>query len=718
MALFEASSQRHLEDGVTSGRPAPLTDQENGSDEIDWLDLANRSFQASETFQSGYLMKGWSKSIDHFNNRHADGSRFRSAQYQGQIRLFRPKTRSMIRRGEAECARAFFSTQEVVNIAPEDDGDETQRASAEVVNSILNYRLTKRMPWFKIVMGQYQTAQVMGVCVSKQYWRFEEKVVSSELKPLTDELTGLPRSDEQGVPLFTQEHKKEVIKDDLVVEPVPPENLRIDEGADWLDPMNSAAFLIYRIPMYVDQVRMRARETDPKTGQPQWFEVDVKSLISSRIDTSSVIRQKREQVDRVDGTVRELHTIADHDLVWVHENIVRLDGEDWHYYTLGTEALLTDPRPLKEVYRHLRRHERPFTFGLGQIEAFRLYPESKVQMSADLQVKANYLDNFRLENVLQILHPKTLVAENSGIDLQAMSSPRIGISLKSKKPMEDVNFIRPPDVTRSAYEEQNSVNNDFDDLTGDFSGGTVSTNRQMNETVGGLNLISGAASGIKEYELRIFTESWFETTLAQCVRLVQAYESDPVVVALAGKKANVWQRYGKDPLVDDLLSAELTTTVNVGIGSINPEIKMQRFAGALKMVFGFLGPLVQQYGPQVIESPGAEAIVKEVFGLAGYKDGKRFLDFTGGEQSPEVMQMQQAMEQMKQELQDAQQKAGNKELESKTRIQTTAMQQQGETQRTQMKIGADLQKHRSDQLAAALSTLGGSLQQAQPMGSA
>lgn len=722
MALFDASSRRHLEDGLKGEPPKPVAPDPNATDDARWIDLSRRSFQASENFQSAYLMKGWAKSLDHFNSRHADGSRFRSPQYQGQIRLFRPKTRAMIRRGEAECARAYFSTQEVVNITPENDADPRQRASAEITNEILNYRLTKTMPWFLTLMGQYQTCQVMGLCISKQYWRFEERVVSSSIEPMVDPSTGAPVMDEAtGFPQFTEKKVHETIKDALVVEPAPPENFRIDEGADWRDPIGTAAFIIYRIPMYVDAVRQKAKTLDPKTGQPQWRSVADAVMSEARIDTSAVIRQKRERTDRVDGSqVGDMHTIEDHDLVWVHENIMRLDGEDWQFYTLGTETMLSEPTPLREVYRHLREGERPFTWGIGQLEAFRLYPESKVQMSGDLQVKANYLDNFRLENVLQILHPKTLVRADSDIDLQALSSPRIGIALKTGKPNEDVNFIRPPEVTASAYQEQNAVNNDFDELTGNFSQSTISTNRDLNETVGGMQLLSGAAGAIQDYELRIFSETWVEKTLDQGVRLIQMYESDPVVVALAGQKAKIWQRYNMDPLTDDLLTAQLTTTVNVGIGSTNPEIKMQRFAGAMKMVFGFLGPLVQQFGPGVIKSPGAESIVKEVFGLAGYKDGQRFLDFqTEGDEDPQAKQMQEAMQKLQAENADLKMQVKNKQGDQQTRIQTTAMQQQGETERKVMDIQADRERQHRENLAQAMKVLGGGgLQQAQPMGNA
>ncbi|MDR9450891.1 MAG: DUF222 domain-containing protein, partial [Acidimicrobiia bacterium] len=56
---------------------------------------------------------------------------------------------------------------------------------------------------------------------------------------------------------------------------------------------------------------------------------------------------------------------------WVHENIVKQDGVDYVYWTLGTTAMLTDPVPLEEVYLH---GQRPYAIGYCAVEAHRPYP--------------------------------------------------------------------------------------------------------------------------------------------------------------------------------------------------------------------------------------------------------------------------------------------------------------------------------------------------------
>ena len=45
-------------------------------------------------------------------------------------------------------------------------------------------------------------------------------------------------------------------------------------------------------------------------------------------------------------------------------------------------------------------------------------------------------------------------------------------------------------MTASAFQEQDRVNVDYDELIGNFSQGSVMTNRKMGETVGGMKMLA------------------------------------------------------------------------------------------------------------------------------------------------------------------------------------------------------------------------------------
>jgi hypothetical protein len=209
--------------------------------------------------------------------------------------------------------------------------------------------------------------------------------------------------------------------------------------------------------------------------------------------------------------------------------------------------------------------------------------------------------------------------------------------------LDDVKVQETNDVTSSSYQEQDRLNLDFDDVAGTFSGASVQSNRSLNETVGGMNMLTTNANQVSSYQLRTFVETWVEPVLQQLVLLEQHYETDTVVLAMAGKKAELLQKFGIDAVTDELLMQELTTNVNVGIGATNPQDQINSFMMGMNNLRGILADgLLQKHGLNVSE------VIKELFGKLGYKDGSRFFDTEG--QDPQLLEAQQTIEQLQQAL--------------------------------------------------------------------
>jgi hypothetical protein len=306
------------------------------------------------------------------------------------------------------------------------------------------------------------------------------------------------------------------------------------------------------------------------------------------------------------------------------------------YYTLGTEFMLTDPKPLKEVYFH---GERPIVLGCAVIETHKIMPESPVAMGENLQREANEIVNQRIDNVKLVLNKRYIAKRGAQVDLKSLVRNVPGSITLANDVNADVREIEFNDVTSSSYAEQDRINVDYDELTGNFSQGSVMTNRKMGETVGGMAMISGSANQLTEYTIRTITETWIERVLSQLVKLEQAYETDETIMALAADRAKLVQKFGIDQVTDSLLSHELTLTVNVGMGATDPNMKLGKFLGAVK-AYGDVAAL------QVPDMDMAE-IGKEIFGLAGYRDGRRFLA-----QQEEGQQMQAKMQQVMQQAQE------------------------------------------------------------------
>lgn len=572
----------------------------------DWLQVARESFSTSTTWFDASVRRDIEQDLRQFQGRHPSGSKYNAESYAGRSKLFRPKTRSAVRRNEAVAAEAFFSTEDIVAIMPLDDADPLQRAGADLAQELLQWRLTKSIPWFMIACGAYQDSQVAGVVISHQRWDYDVK---------------------RGI-------------DQPCVELVPVENFRIDPGASWADPIGTSPYLIHMMPMYVKDVRRRMNEIDEKTNRVKWHAVEDATMLAAATaygDSTRIVREGGRQ-DSKDAA----NSLTNYTIVWVHRNIVDHDGEDWLYYTLGTQHLLSDPVRLSEV----SPIGRDYVMGLSVLETHKTYPGGAVRLGRDTQAEINDLANLRIDNIRFVLNKRYFVKRNRQVDLRSLTRNVPGSATLMDDPTSDVKEVSFTDVTGSAYAEQDRLNLDFDEVTGAFSQSSVQSNRSLNETVGGLNLLSSSANQVTGYQLRTFVETWFEPVLRQILKLEREYESDEVLLTLAGRRAKLEEKFGEGALglVFDLLDQEMLLSVNVGMGATNPVDQMQKFLAGMTALRDLLADgTLEKYGLDV------EEVISEIFGKLGYKSGGRF--FTTEEEDPrltaakeQIAQLQQALE--------------------------------------------------------------------------
>ena len=593
----------------------------------DYLKLAQDAYTSSTSYVDSNYRKKWEDSLAMFQSRHPSDSKYNSDAYKHRSKLFRPKSRSMVRKHEAAAAAAFFSNVDVISTDAVDQSNKEQVASAALWKEVLNYRLTKTIPWFQTVVGGVQDAMTVGVVCSYQYWKYSEKASNEYVT------TGV---DENGEPILEQAPPK-VLEDEPCIELMPIENLRIDAAASWINPIKTSPYVIRLIPMYVVDVKTMMNKVDTKTNQPKWKKLDdgqIRTSMTNRFDTTKQAREGTRQ----DPNSQNNAPITDFEIVWAHENFMRIDGEEMVYYTMGTSFMLTEPKPLKEVYFH---GERPIALGVSVIETHKIMPDSPVMLGENLQREANEIVNQRLDNVKLVLNKRYIVKRGAQVDLKSLVRNVPGSITVANDPIGDVKTIDFGDVTSSSYAEQDRVNVDYDELTGNFSQGSVMTNRKMGETVGGMNLISGSANQLTEYTIRTITETWIERVLVQLVKLEQAYETNETILAIAADRAKLVQKYGINEITDNLLNHELTLTVNVGMGATDPTHKLGKFIGAMK-AYGEVAALQ-------LPNVDMKEAGKEVFGLAGYRDGRRFMidqDENDPENNPHLKQAVETMHAM------------------------------------------------------------------------
>lgn len=615
----------------------------NASEKEDYfLQVAQHAYTSSTDFFEANYYRQIEKNISMFRSKHPTGSKYYTDQYKHRSKVFRPKTRAAIRRNEAAAAMAFFSTEDDVNISAEDDTDPAGRIVAELASELVNYRLgvnnpKSSIPWFLTLVGAYQDAQVQGAVVSHQHWEYEEKEEEQEVPHMIDPETGEPFTIKQMMPVV----------DRPCIDLVPLENIRFDPAAKWFDPINTSPYLIHVIPMYVVDVLERMEREDPKTGQPEWTPLTTGEILSARTDRYDTLRYQRQGPGRQDPTVQSDPIIPDHEIVFIHQNFLKRNGEDIVYYTLGTSFRLTDPKPVKEVYKHCKDGARPFTYGFCVIETHRLMPSGLPELGEGPQIASNEIQNQRIDNVRLALNKRYKIRRGGNVDINALKRSVPGGSVVMNDPNGDVVEFQYQDVTGSSFQEQDRLNVDFDEILGTFSAGTMQSNKNpgaAQNTLGGLSMMSMDANQVSEYALRTFTETWVQPTLTQLVKMEQEYETDPEVLAIAGKKSRLWRQFQKEfqptePMGNAHLQRPVQLKVNVGFGSTNPMGKVQ------KLALGFSS--AAQIVPQAMARVQDEEVIKEIFGALGFTDGARF--FTSKEQeeeNPEVSRLRQQLQQL------------------------------------------------------------------------
>ncbi|HTS55222.1 MAG TPA: hypothetical protein VMH26_18285 [Burkholderiales bacterium] len=573
------------------------------------IEKANAFYRAGRNYLDANITLGWERNLYHFRGEHGPTSPYVRRDWK-RSHTFRPKTRANLKAQEAAHAAAAFATQDYLDCKAVDPTNEKEVIAAAIGKALLQMRL-ELVPWnwFVTAQGAFQDTKTYGIAASHICWRFKQ---IEEIVPAFDEEGRPIMSDDGMTPMGMA--KKKTVYDMPCVDDIPPECLLFEPTCDWRNPAQTANWMVYLIGMTAGHAMEMMEENDPKTGMPVWRRYSLAQVLTaSRGLIDDRTRRAREGRHRIDPITDPAAASAT--MVWAHFNIARVRGVDIGWFTLGTDLVLTDPAPLTEWYPHLRPGERPFVIGYSVIESHRNYPDGDVAQMAPLQEEINSVANQRLDNVKLVLNKRYFIRRGSQMDLEALMRNVPGGGVMTNDPEKDVQVVNTPDVTSSAYQEQDRLAQDLDDLVGGFGQASIAAGGKQMDRAGSMDVLQGAAGAVQDYGIKIFFETWMQPVLRQLMRLEQMYETDPVLLAVAAKQSVLWSKYGQDQVTDEALQQNMTVSINVGVGNTDPVKRVQ------KLTFG-----VQQ----VIMLPDMQRRVKsmeladEIFGALGYKDASRF----------------------------------------------------------------------------------------------
>lgn len=647
-------------------------------DVFDFLAIAADAERINAQFE-GERRRQWERSYRAYRGEHFQGSKYRLPAMAARSKLFRPKSRVAVRNAMKNAAAALFSTEDVVSVTASGKSDPALLASAKILQEDLNYRLDRTspkggLPWFMVSVGSMATATLTGITVSKQYWDWRTKARKQpKMVPRPDGMI----DPQTGQPLMMAvEEDAEVVEADRpMIELVPSENVMLDLAAPWWSPAQLSAYFIVRYPMLVTDLRAMMNQRN-KIGQDEgkkgveWLDVEdsVLQTVQQNYDAQGV-RIAREGGQ--DSKERRESLTGEYSIVWVHENFFRYRGDDYQLWSLGTMVYLSKPMFTEDAYPHFGG-QRPYVYGYGALEPHMVYPQSAIEALQPLQQEANDVVNLRLDSLKQALEPLAVVKQGSMFDLTQLQPGKRGAPgvIAQVKNLDDLRFDQWPGPTGQAYAEMANLNADFDDLAGTFSGSSVQTNRQLNETVGGMRMLNSSATSISEFDLRVWTETWAEPALRQVILLIQYYESDETILNIAGERAKVWEKFGISEITDRHLMSEVAVKVNIGMGAVDPMQKLQKLSTGFQM----LGSLVPFFDRPV--KLNGEEVSSEIMGMCGYKDSERFLIFgqPGEEQGSDPAQA------------DAMIKMQLEQMRSQTQIQLAQMNNASEEERQEKEL--------------------------------
>ena len=642
----------------------------------EWIKLARDADERSTTYFDNNYRKRWEDDLRMFQSKHPRDSKYNADSYKYRSRIFRPKSRSVVRKNEATAALAFFSNPDVLSIEAENDDNIQQIISAELMQHIMNYRLTKTIPWFLTVLGGYQDAMTVGLVCSMQVWRYQQTMEKKMVQGVDPE-TMQPVEIEMEVP--------KVIEDRPDVMLIPIENIRFDPASHWYDVAATSPYLIIQIPMYVNDV-LEKMDTEDKQGN-KWKRLKKEVILKARVDADNSMRQARsDNSENEQGVTSEFNEF---DVVMTHLNLIKRGDTTWAYYTLKSTNMLSEPMPLEEMFLHCKDGRPPIQIGFCVLETHKPVPTSLIGLGKELQKEANEIVNQRLDNVKYVLNKRSLVRRGANVDVDSLLRNVPGGITMVNDVEKDIREVNWQDVTSSSYQEQNLVNGDFDELAGNFAQSSVDSNRRLNETVGGMKLMAQGANTITEYSIRVFVETWVQPVLRQLIKMEAAYETDAVILALAASKAKLFPKYGISEVTDAMLNADLTMTVNVGMGATDPDARLQRFTHATQLYTA-----VVQSGLPDADIPEFR---KQIYGLSGFPNALKFFD----------QKVDPALEAAKKVAAEAEQKAKDmieqqkfQLLERERKLDAREQKIRLDEAEAQNSIGAGVQKAHADFMLA------------------
>jgi len=309
---------------------------------------------------------------------------------------------------------------------------------ARIMESVVNYYISDAggISWDSYIVNSASNALTYNFAPVIIDWQRGIEDMETDIDVLDDE---------GNLTTETQKVEKELFSFP-VLEMIPPEDFRVDPSVGW-DELRYARYgacRFYRDKVYAEQME----------DQGLWPEIKDSEFGPKTTREGSIVKNERA----MEGSPFTDTIDIDNGLIEVRKY--------WFYYeidgkyvpvemeTLEDRIILSEPKELEIDFSNSDT-TGPFPFEIARIYIKPHEPISRAmpQKLQQLNIEENAIRNQRRDNVSLVLNPEKVVSSRAGVD-PAIFSRSFSGKVVTLPDVNDVKWIRPPDVTASGYQEE------------------------------------------------------------------------------------------------------------------------------------------------------------------------------------------------------------------------------------------------------------------------
>jgi len=430
-------------------------------------------FSSAQTARAK-LEKNWEVAYDYYK------SKTRRKVKPTQSNLFIPYPKTLVRTIIPRLVKPLLTFNPFFYLLPMTPADVLK---AEGMQKLLEYQFS-RLKMTKSTVKTLKSALIYGYCPIQVFWHSDKRTIKIN-NPVR--LNGRIMS-------YEEVEKEVTLMDQPDIMVINPYYFWFDNEADDLDNIKWAIKISYKNKRELLRLQEQGVYENIDDLNPGDFQE-----IQSHLDID-----KSFNTDKIE--------LLEY---WTEERVITIANR--------RTIIRNDPNPL--ISQRL-----PFLFAVVDEEIDDVVPDSETMSIKELQEELNTIRNQRMDNVNKILRRTWRADPYSSITKADITNEPDEIIFAGKDEIEPFNI---PDVTMSAYREEENVKNDMQAATGvtDFVMGRASNS--LNNTATGITSVIEQANARFDTMIKLLEQNLIVDMIKLFIEFNQSFISEDVVIRIS-----------------------------------------------------------------------------------------------------------------------------------------------------------------------------------------